>query len=722
MTPAAARGSGRLEDLLQSSALRKIPELRPLYMLPTDPFHEEVLIPAFTNADHVACMMGFFRSNVLASLAPGLATFIAQTTSAIRLVISPHLSAEDYTAIQQGVLQPDDAAISTMESLLITEDALQRHTLQCMSWLLRHHRMEIRVALMSDALFHPKVWIFSSENDLLVAHGSSNMTSMGVHHNVEQVAVSRSWHTSDQHYITSKLLDQFHRLWDDREAHCQVLRIPEAFRHRIITTYHTDTPPTEDDCRQHLTPDYVADQHRVYVPSSTKPAFRLPAHIRYADGPYAHQGKAVESWCNAGYNGILEMATGSGKTIAALICAYRLYTSQKPLFITVAAPYAPLIDQWCGEMTAFGLRPVNLSTVGGKAKRGRALRHIAGKLRSQLTDIEAVVVSHDTLSTPEFRESLATFSECQMLLIADESHHLGRKSFINNPPLAFDYRMGLSATPLRQYDPEGTAKLINYLGDVVFRFPLAEAIGNCLVEYDYHLHPAYLTTPEMDAWYELTDLIRQNSWRSKDGETDDYLERLLLERRKLLETASGKLDKLLTLLNDEDLTELRYTLIYASDKSPEQLNAVNSMLSGLGLLFHPLTAAETGNRRQMRRIIESFQNGHIQVLTAKRVLDEGVNIPQVAKAFILASTTVERQWTQRRGRLLRKSPATGKRHSVIHDFVALPTGQQLDSPAERALVASELRRVEEFARLARNAGRPDGPLEFLHQMAKTAYL
>jgi len=691
-------------------------------MLPVDPFHDDVLIPAFRNANHVACMMGYFRSNVLASLAPGLATFIAQTPNTIRLIISPHLSAEDYTAIQQGVLHADEAVASTLEDLLITEDALERHTLQCMSWLLRHQRMEIRVALMTDALFHPKVWVFCTEDDLLVAHGSSNMTSMGVQHNVEQVAVSRSWHTSDQHYIASKLLSQFERLWDGREAHCRVLALPDAFQHRLITTYHTDTPPIEDNCPRHHTLDSVTEQHQVYVPSLPKPEFHIPAHLRYAEGPYAHQGKAIESWCNAGYKGILEMATGSGKTIAALICAYRLYTSQKPLFITVAAPYAPLLDQWCQEMTAFGLRPTSLSTAGGKLKRGRALRRIAGRLRSRLSDIESIVVSHDTLSTSEFQESLAAFSGCGMLLIADESHHLGRRSFITEPPLAFDYRLGLSATPSRQYDPEGTDKLTDYLGDVVFRFPLSEAIGNCLVEYDYHLHPAYLTTTEMDVWYELTDLIRQNSWRTNDGEPDDYLERLLLERRKLLETATAKLDKLLELLNAEDRAELRYTLIYASDKTPDQLNAVNSMLDDLGLLFHPLTATETANHRQMRRIIESFQKGHIQVLTAKRVLDEGVNIPQVSKAFILASTTVERQWTQRRGRLLRKSPATGKEHSVIHDFVALPAGQHLHSPADRALVASELRRVEEFASLARNAGRHDGPLGCLHHMGKTAYL
>ena len=705
-------------------ALRAIPQLRPLYMLPVDPFHDQVLLPAFRNADEVQCMMGFFRSNVLATLAPGLATFIAQTSNAFRLVISPHLSADDIAAIQSGITRPHEAAASALEDFLLTEDTLQRHTLECLAWLLRHDRMEIRIALMPGALFHPKVWIFRDGDDVLVAHGSSNLTSMGVRHNVEQVAVSRSWKSPDQHYIASKLTAQFHSLWDDQEDHCEVLPMPEAIRQRIIKIYHTECPPAEEDCRRHLgAAAFGREVREIHCPPPQEPVFQIPSNLRYTEGPYAHQGKAVDAWCSAGYRGILEMATGSGKTIAALICAHRLYQKEKPLFIAAAAPYAPLLDQWCKEMKSFGLRPVHLAAVGGRSNRGRTLRRIAGRLRSGLSDVESVVVSHDTLSTPEFNQAMQGFTGTQTLLIADESHNLGRRSFIAKPPLIFAYRLGLSATPTRQYDSEGTAKLTAYLGSVVFRFPLAEAIGNCLVSYDYHLHPAHLRDLEMDRWYELTELIRQNSWRTKEGDSKEYLEHLLLDRRRLLECAEAKLDKLYDLLMAEDTAELRYTLIYTSDKSPKQMTAVNAMLSELGLLFHPLTAAETADRRKMRRIIQAFQNGHIQILTAKRVLDEGVNIPQISKAFILASTTVERQWTQRRGRLLRKSPATGKDHSVIHDFVALPDREGLSGgAADRALISSELRRVQEFASLARNAGRSDGPLNFLHRMATVAYL
>ena len=190
----------------------------------------------------------------------------------------------------------------------------------------------------------------------------------------------------------------------------------------------------------------------------------------------------------------------------------------------------------------------------------------------------------------------------------------------------------------------------------------------------------------------------------------------------MLETASGKISALENLLDAEDLRTLRHTLIYTSDKMPSQLVSVNRLLQSKNILFHQLTATETANRQQTKKIIQSFQDGEIQVLSAKRVLDEGVNIPQVCRAFILASTTVERQWIQRRGRLLRTCSAINKTHSIVHDLLALPPGMDEDlDPDARALVRSELRRVQEFARLARNAGKPDGPLSLISRMVDAAY-
>ena len=704
--------------------LTMLEEVQPLYLLPSDPFVEEVLIPGFQAADNVECMVGFFSGEVLASLAPGLATYIAHSENSFRLIISPLLSAEDQAAIEDGLRSPESVAIEILDDMLVTEDSLQLHTLRCLSCLLRRRRIEIKVALMKNALFHPKVWLFANSQDVVAAHGSSNCTRPGIAKNVEQVAVSRSWLDPYQRYITDKLSGQFALLWGNNTEDCVVITMPDAIRQRLLRTYDSDVPPTEQELQElyRQATGSSTEVEKFSKISLQNSSFRVPSELRYETGPFEHQGKAICAWRDAGHRGILEMATGSGKTIAAMIGAHQLYEMRKPLLIIVCAPYVPLIEQWCDEIVPFGVNPTNLTAQGGTVKRISELKRLKRRLLTGVSNVEVVVVTHETMCTLEFHNALQEF-ECSRLLIADEVHNLGRPAFIANPPEFFEYRLGLSATPIRQYDDEGTAALFDYFGSVVFRFTLEDAIGHCLVEYDYYVHPVYLNEDEMANWFDLTGKIKQNAWRNHEGGPDDYLAKLLRDRRALLETAAGKMSLLRSLLESEDTTSLRHTLIYTSDKAPEQLDAVNRLLREKNVLFHQLTAAETSNREQTRCIIKSFQDGEIQVVTAKRVLDEGVNIPQVCKTFILASTTVARQWIQRRGRLLRKCSAVGKTHGTIHDLLALPPGMEegLD-PDARTIVRSELQRAQEFAGLARNAGRPDGPLATIDQMVNAAFL
>lgn len=706
------------------NSLRSVPDIRPLYILPKDSMAEEVLIPSFSVAARVDCMVGFFSSEVLASLAPGLATYIRHSQNSFRLVISPLLRAEDQTAIEDSLTAEEEVADRLLEELIVTEDLLQQHTLKCLSWLLRTGRMEIKVALMKDALFHPKVWLFHASDDVMAVHGSSNVTQAGIQKNIEQVAVSRSWADPNQRYIAEKLCDQFEQLWDNKDESCIVVAMPQAIRDKLLQNYRSDSPPAEADLRAlyRRADQFVHESLASYTsPVLQKPSFVIPAGLRFEDGPFDHQGKAVRAWCGAGYQGILEMATGSGKTITAMICAYRLYEAHKPLLIVVSAPYVPLIQQWCDEIAPFGLRPVNLTTARGVRGRASELNRIKRRLRNGTSDVEAVVVSHRTLCDASFKAEIGKF-DCPTLLIADEVHNLGSEGFTSDPPSFFTYRLGLSATPVRQYDEEGTEALFDFFGSVVFQFTLKEAIGRCLVEYDYYIHPVKLTRDEMDEWYDLTAKIKANAWRKEHDESDEYLTKLLRDRRALLETAEKKIAALGTVLKNEDLRELRHTLIYTSDKAPRQLDEVNALLREYGVLFHQLTYEETANRDETGRIIRSFQEGTLHVLTAKRVLDEGVNIPQIQKAFILASTTVERQWVQRRGRLLRTCREIGKTYSEIHDFIALPPDMENMDNEARTLIRSELLRVQEFASLARNAGRDDGPLEIIHKLVNAAFL
>jgi superfamily II DNA or RNA helicase len=669
-------------------------------------------------------MMGFFSSEILVSLAPGLATFINCADESLRLIISPLLRPEDKAAIAEGIASIEDIVNTTLEDFVVTENAIAQHTLKCLSWMLRHGRVEIKIALMKDALFHPKVWLFHEGDNVIAAHGSSNMTYAGIQKNIEQMSISKSWEDANQYYTTERLCDQFKQFWTNYDESCTVIPIPQALEENLLKTYNSDIPPTEDDFHTlyKQATDSLEESSTTYDFSrSTRPSFTIPSHLEFEEGDFEHQGRAITAWCEAGYQGILEMATGSGKTIAAMICAHKLYNVEKPLLIVVAAPYIPLIQQWCDEISPFELKPVNLTETNGAQGRAAELSRLRRRFRIGSSKVEIVVVSHRTLCNSEFKAELEKF-DCKTLLIADEVHNLGSEGFITDPPEFFDYRLGLSATPIRQYDEEGTEQLLEFFGPIVFQFTLEEAIGRCLVGYEYYVHPVELTEDEIEEWYDLTEKIGKNAWRQDIDADDEYLMNLLIKRRALLENAENKIAVLEDVLTErEDLDRLQHTLIYTSDKAPQQLKDVNALLNKHSVLFHQLTYEETGDRKKTRRIIQSFQQGTLGILTAKRVLDEGVNIPEIEKAFILASTTVERQWVQRRGRLLRTCSKTGKTHSEIHDFMALPPDLDNMDTRARALMESELKRIQAFAYLAKNFGRPDGPLSHIDQLVKTLY-
>jgi superfamily II DNA or RNA helicase len=303
------------------------------------------------------------------------------------------------------------------------------------------------------------------------------------------------------------------------------------------------------------------------------------------------------------------------------------------------------------------------------------------------------------------------------MIVGDEMHNLGVPSFLERQPAAFQARLGLSATPIRQYDPDGTDRLFEFFGEPVFEFTLADAIAaGCLTRYRYELHEVHLDDEEMDKYVDLTDQLRRSGFRTEDdGRTvasNDRIERLLRERRSVLENAAGKLGALRELLSAEPRSVSR-TLIYTSAKpkvvgAGRQIEDVTAMLSELGIISHQFTNAET-SRADAKRILDLFAAGDYQVLSAMKVLDEGIDIPQTDTAFVLASSTVTREWVQRRGRILRQ--AQGKEIATLHDFLVIPP--DADSTYGRSVLRGELRRADEFAGLSTNEWENDGPRSVL---------
>jgi len=690
-----------------------------VYQVPRQDLVREVLVPALAASSSIRCMVGYFDSRSFRTLAPGLAAFISRPDGQMRLLASPVITEADQQAIREAVADPQEIIARVARNIFagarVSEEVLIRHHYDCLAYLLARGRLELRLVLMnSQGIFHPKVWLFADGEETVAVHGSSNATTPGLLYNFETVRLERPWRSGDAMQTVAEFERLFDHVWNREDKDTIVVDLPEAVRLDLLRDGETGPAPTLEEfltAWQAAQPSSVTDNGgSKHWP---KPArLVIPPHLEWEHGPFAHQGVAVHAWEESGGHGIVAMATGAGKTVVALICAARQLQLHVPLLVIISAPYRPLVQQWQDEVRAFGVEPLELTQLSGD-DRARRLGQAVRELRYGLVDVHVAVVTTDFLIDSRFRRVLdAVPDSIRTMLIGDEVHNLGAASFVKDPPQRFDLRLGLSATPERQYDSAGTAELFAFFGGAgpVYEFDLRQAIlAGCLVPYTYHLHPVDLTEDETSEYERLTAELQKAGFRGDDEvSTDDRIRRLLVKRRAVIENAASKVVELRRLLIAAGPRRLRHTLVYTSDKNPTQLDMVNRLLrEELDVLFHQLTATETANKSKTEMILGRFATGDIQVLTCKRVLDEGVNIPQVTTAYLLASSTVERQWVQRRGRILRRCAAIGKSVARLHDFIVVPPDPS--TPAGRSILRSERIRARAFAEAADNAGGQDDP-------------
>ena len=706
------------------SRLRCLDDRKPTWRRPDDEVVEEVIIPALQVSDRFDCMVGYFGGAALRELSHGLAAYILRSDQPLRLLVSPVLPEADLEAIRLGVRNPTDTLSDAIKAAFTDEtalaSALAQHTQQCLAYLLATSRLQMKIVLVQDATFHLKEWIFRASKDVAVLSGSANFTGQALLGNVERLNLHRSWRDGDSETACRDVVDEFEAYWTNSKPHAVAVELPVALQEDLIESYDSARPPTETDYRKAL--DLEGRLYRNDLGSSVEASFNVerfapPAGLVWEAGPFSHQGTAVFGWEGAGRHGILAMATGSGKTITALLCAWRLWRELRRLVVVVAAPTLPLITQWSDECKEFALTPY----VAGSHNKGRRLREIDERLQRierGKRGIEVLIVTNNFLNDAEFRELIDRF-QGPLMLIADEVHNLGTDAFLDAPLIQADYRLGLSATPERQYEPDVSDQLMEYFGNVVFEFSLADAIGVCLVPYDYHLHLVDLSHHELEDYRHLSDRIRRlrlATGRDPSTEDEERLQLLRNQRRLILEAAEGKLGILESLLLQGSSREVQHTLVYATDKDPGQLDTVNDIIRSTGLRFHQITAQETGNAKLVDAVLDAFRSGGLKVLTAKRVLDEGLNVPEISTAIILASTTVERQWVQRRGRVLRTCAAISKEYATIHDFLVLPPPGEPKDDDIKLLIGGELARCDEFANLARNRASKGGPRDVLQDV------
>ena len=714
------------------------PTLSPaLYRLPDDPVAQRVLIPGFRSASSVRGAFGWFSAGWIARLAPGLSEYLNRAdTAPIDFTVSPSLFAAEKAAIERAYAMTPEEAAQRIADVFVegkaNPSALGRHAIDCLSWMIATGRLRLRVAVpTSESNYHPKLWAFDDGVHQVVARGSGNATGRGVATGVEHIDVDVSWleHSRTRVVRGLAMLNDWARGRSRGIAY--VIDLPDALEEDIIKIA-PDIPPKESDYRMASKDDgeprWATDPTEslrarfVRRPRAELPRLSIPDWLEWRTGAYSHQGEAVAAWEATTHpeRGTIAMATGAGKTLTALVCATRVQDrlDGAPLLVVVSAPSVPLIIQWQSEVARFGITAVAPSL---ESNTDVALTNLFRSLDRGGTQVliatNALLCSESFQRTVAVKTAEATPSIATMF-IADEAHTLGAEGFISRKPDFFETRLALSATPERQYDPDGTEEIFSFFGRPVYEFGLSRAIGFCLTPYNYYVHAATLSGQELDQFKKLSRRIGQAMGRDDDDET---VKRLRIARRRLIETAHLKISLLRRVLERRGPRTLTHALIYASAKNPEQFEQLSDVLRDLDIRWAPVTQETTRNARLLARTFETFVSGGYQVLLAKKVLDEGVDIPSIREAFIVASSTIHREWIQRRGRVLRLHP--DKPWAMVHDFVALPPAELVDldgTVAIKKIIRTELDRTYSFAAHARNASGDDGVMADLQQI-RSAY-
>lgn len=664
--------------------LREFP-FQPLLDTSSNDLLAEFFIPALKHSVQYDRGVGFFSSAWLRIAAKGMVEFAANGGKA-RWVTSPILDENDWDALLTGDAARYNILLYTTlkRNIEDMEDSLEVETLSALAWMVADGILDFKLALPRNKLdkgdFHDKFGIFrDKEGNRLSFNGSYNDSVQGTR-NYESIKAFFSWNPAFESFVRADE-DRFENLWANLDPNVQVYDLPSAARDQILELRRTD--------RSYPKPKWSKSIQKAIKPIA--PA--IPSTVQLRD----YQKDAIQAWFDAGCQGLLEMATGTGKTIAALGASIRLYDQEKRLALIVACPYQHLVDQWVQEAKEFGYVPLHAyksktSWIDDVNEKVLAYNH-------RDTDQICIITTHTTFATEHFLETIKRING-PALLIADEVHHLGSQNQRHFLPDQVVNRLALSATPDRWYDLEGTHVLREFFGKTVYSLPLPEAIEKgFLTPYYYYPILVELTDNEMIEYSTLSSKI--GSLIAQQGTSiakEEMLERLLIKRSQLLNAAENKLAAISNLISGQKL--MKHTLFYCA---PEQINDVVALLGWeRRLRVHRFTAEEDTITRQ--KLLTDFESGKLQALVAMRCLDEGVDVPSTRTAYILASSSNPREFIQRRGRILRKAP--GKDNAMIYDLIAIPPVNSISDDislnAEKSLLRRELRRFAEFADSALN--------------------
>jgi len=679
---------------------------------------QDFYIPLLRNANSYKRAVGFFSSTALVQISKGLCDFV-KNGGKIQLVASPYLSEADIEAIKTGYkLREQVIEDALFRQLQTNGNIYEEERLNLLANLIAENQLDIKIAFTENrnslGMYHEKMGIISdaSGNELAFA-GSMNESETAMMINYESIDVFCSWKSKYEYEKVKTKMNAFEAIWNDCEPKIKIMEFPKL-KDEFIKKYKRNKPDFELDKKE-----FERTKEKEILGAS------IPANVELHD----YQKEAVENWKENNYRGIFDMATGTGKTYTGLAAIAKLCESVDKLAVFIVCPYQHLVEQWVEDIKAFNMNPIIGHSGSAQKDYKKRLTDAVFNYQIGVKKFFCFVCTNATFASESIQKEVRQIKG-NALLVVDEAHNFGAENLSKSLTDIFQYRLALSATLERHNDENGTNVLRKYFGDKCIEYTLERAIAEKkLTNYYYHPVVVSLSEIELENYKQLTMEIGKCVVKKKNGKIglNPKGEKLLLKRARLIAGAVEKIDKLYELMQDyvNDHNMLIYCgatrLVEQSFKDIDvnedirQIDYISRMLNNkLEMTTAQFTSRENSDERKLR--IEMFLDEDIQALVAIKCLDEGVNIPKIRTAFILASTTNPKEYIQRRGRVLRL--AKEKEYAVIYDFITLPRAidsvmqaTQEEIQKEKSLVKNELRRMLEFKRLALNMYDSDKIIE-----------
>lgn len=669
---------------------------------------KDFLLPALKESVEYDRAVGFFSSTSLMSISVGI-KHLVENGGHIRLICSPRLSDEDIEAINSGYDRRKVIEDCINREFVEPKDSFEEERLNMLSHLISDKKMDIKIATMKksekNSMFHIKLGIIIDSNNNFVAfNGSMNDSENAFYGNSESIDVYSSISSDYLRAYDKKRF--FDKMWSGEENYLDITDFPDSTIERI-NSYKKDDVNFGLDLEEYSAKNI----------SHKKSKFpEVPNYITIRD----YQYDAYENWQKMNYCGIYDMATGTGKTYTALYSIVEfLKVKNQKLAVVICCPYQHLVNQWSEDLDEFGFKYI-MGFSGSKQKDWkRKLKKSAFNYSHKLEDGFCFITTNASFASGYVQDVLSSINR-DILLVIDEAHNFGTHRLSKMLDDRFKYRLALSATLERHNDLVGTTYLYDYFKGKCIEYTLEMAIkAGMLCDYLYYPVKIYLEDDEYEKYNELSSELQKYIKKNDDGtiEYSKKAEMILIKRSRIVAGARMKLEvlkevaskysndnHLLVYCGSTTVVDSDYVENKASSEEIRQIDAVSSVLNSLGMITSQFTSNEDSRTREILK--SEFDSGEIiQALVAIRCLDEGVNIPSIDKAIIMASSTNPKEYIQRRGRVLRIYK--GKTHAIIYDFVTLPRklediSSYTDFGYDLGLIKREISRVKDFARLSLN--------------------